>query len=61
MKTNMVKNTELSTSKSAARKITETPDKNVDTEEEISFDNLTIPGDYIYHDILEGGGNYIQK
>ena len=35
-----------------ARKITETPDENFDTEEEISFDDLTIPGDYSVCDIL---------
>ena len=34
------------------RKMTETPDKNVDTEEEITYDHLTIPGDYSDYDIL---------
>ena len=37
--------TELSTSESVARKITETPDENVDREKEMSFDELNIPGD----------------
>ena len=49
----MVKKTELSTCELVARKITETPDENVDTEEEISFDNLNITGDYSDYDILE--------
>ena len=49
----MVKNTELSTSESVARKITYTPDENVDTEESMSFDDLTIPGNYSDYDILE--------
>ena len=48
-----MKNTELSTSESVARNIKETPDENVDTEEETSFDDLTIPGDYSNYDILE--------
>ena len=46
-------NTELSTTESLARKITESPVENVDTEEEIYFDDLTITGDYSYYDILE--------
>ena len=49
----MVKTTELSTSESVARKMTEIPDENVDTEEEMAFDDLTIPGDCSYYDILE--------
>ena len=36
-----------------ARKITETPDENVDTEEEMFFDDLNIPGDYSDYDLLE--------
>ena len=36
-----------------ARKITETPDENIDTEEEMAFDYLTIPVDYSDYDILE--------
>ena len=36
-----------------ARKITETTDENIDTYEEMSFDNLTITGDYSDYDILE--------
>ena len=31
----------------------ETPDENVDTEEKISFDALTIPGDCSGYEILE--------
>ena len=46
-------NTELSTSKSVARKITEYPNENVDTEEEMFFDDLNIPGDYSDYDLLE--------
>ena len=34
-----------------ARKMTEIPDGNVDTEEEMAFDDLTIPGDYSDYDI----------
>ena len=45
--------TELSTSVSVARKIIETPDENVDTGEEIDFEDLTIPGDYSDYAILE--------
>ena len=36
-----------------ARKITDNPDENVDTEEEISFDEFTIPGNYSDYDTLE--------
>ena len=46
-------NTNLSTSESVARKMTEITVENVDTEEEIVFDDLTIPGDYSSYDILE--------
>ena len=35
------------------RKITETPDESIDTEEEMDFDDLTITGNYSDHDILE--------
>ena len=49
----MVKNKELSTSYSVARKLTENPDENVDTEEEMDFDELTIIGNYSDYDILE--------
>ena len=49
----MVKNTELSTSESVARKITETPDINFDTEEDMSFDGLNIPRNYSDYDILD--------
>ena len=48
----MVKNTEFITSESLARKITETTDENVDTEEQMSFYYFTIPGYYSYYDIL---------
>ena len=43
----------LSASGSVARKMTETPDENVDTEEEMYFYDLTIPCDYSDYDILE--------
>ena len=46
----MKKNTELSTSESAASKMTENSDENVDTEEEMDFDDLIIPGDYSDYD-----------
>ena len=52
METNVMKNTELSTSESVARKILDTSDKNVDTEEEMSFEDLNIPVDYSDYDIL---------
>ena len=48
-----MKNTELSTYESVTRKLRETPDENIDAKEEIPFDDLTIPGDYSDHDILE--------
>ena len=57
----MVKNTELSTSESGARIITETPDENVDTEEEMDFDDLTITGNYSDYDILEEEKETITK
>ena len=46
MDTNVVENTELSTSESVTRKMTETPNENFDTEEDMYFDDLTF-------DILE--------
>ena len=49
----MAKKTELSTSESAARKITDNPYENVDTKEAMSFDDLIIRGDYSDYDILE--------
>ena len=49
----MVKNSEFSTSESVAGKIRQTPDENVDTEEEMAFDDLTIPGNYSDYNILE--------
>ena len=36
-----------------ARKLTENPYKNVDTEEEMDFCDLTITGNYSDYDILE--------
>ena len=57
----MAKNTEWSTSESVARKITETPNENVDTEEEMYFYELTITGDYSDYDILEEEKETISK
>ena len=54
-------NTQLSTYESVARKMTETPDENVDTKEEIDFDNFTITGDQSYYDILEEEKEIISK
>ena len=53
METNVMKNTELSTSDSVARQLIENPDDMVDTEEEMDFDDLTITGNYSDYDILE--------
>ena len=47
------KNTELSTSTLVVRQLTEIPDDMVNTEEEMSFDELTITGNYSYYHILE--------
>ena len=58
---NVIKNTELSTSASVARQLTENPDDMVNTEEEISFDNLTITGNYSDYDILEDEKENITK
>ena len=44
-----------------ARKITDNPDKNNDTEEEMSFDGLTITGGYRDYDILEEQKESISK
>ena len=44
METNVVRNTELSHSGSAARKLTENPDEYIDAEEEMDFYDLTTPG-----------------
>ena len=46
-------NTQLSTSESVARQMTETLDENFDTEQEIAFDEFTIPADYTDCDIFE--------
>ena len=45
--------TELSNIESGEIKIKESPVENVDTEEAIYFDDLTVPGDYSDYDILE--------
>ena len=50
---NVAKNTELSTSASVARKLIENTEENVDTEEEMAFNDLTVPSNYSDHDILE--------
>ena len=50
---NLTENTELTTTESVARKMTECPVENVDTEEEMAFDDLTITGDYSEYDILK--------
>ena len=45
-----------------ARKLTENPDDMVDTEEEMSSEDLIITSNYSYYDILEEEkGNYYQK
>ena len=41
--------------------MTESPDENVDTEEEMAFDDLNIPGDYSDYDILEGKNKLYPK
>ena len=41
--------------------MTESPYENVDTEEEMAFDDLTVPGDYIDYDILEEWNETISK
>ena len=46
-------NTEVSTTEFVERKMTEHPVRNVDTEEEMTIDDLTIPGDYGDSDIFE--------
>ena len=53
LETNVIKNSELSTSASMARKFTENLDDMVNTEEEMAFDDLTITGNYSDYDILE--------
>ena len=44
-----------------AIKNTEIPVENVDTEKEMDFDDLTIPGDYRDYDILEEEKETITK
>ena len=46
-------NTELNTTDSVTIKMTELPVENVNTEEEMAFGDLTIPGDYSDSAILE--------
>ena len=53
MKSNVTKNKELSTSTVVARQLTDNSYDMVDATEEISFDDLTITGDYSDYDILE--------
>ena len=49
----MIKNTELSTSASMARKFAENLDDMVNTEEEMAFGDLNITGNCSDYDILE--------
>ena len=49
----MTKKTELSTSALVARKWTGNLDDMVDAEEEMSFEEITITGNYSDYDILE--------
>ena len=58
---NMTKNTELSTSTLVVRQLTENPYDMVDVEEEISYEDLTITGDYSDYDILEEEKDTITK
>ena len=46
-------NNELTTHESVEIEMTELPVENIDTKEEMAFDDLTIPGDYSDYDILE--------
>ena len=56
-----MKNTQLSHSTSVARQLTENPDAMVDTEEEMSFEELNITGSYRDYDILEEEKETITK
>ena len=47
-----MRNTDLSTSTLVAKQLTENTDDMVDAEEEKSFDDLIITGDYSYYGIL---------
>ena len=51
--TNVMKNTELSTSASMARQLTGNTYDMVNTEEVMAFDDWTITGKYSDYDILE--------
>ena len=53
LETNVKKKTELGTSDLVARKLMENTDYIVVTEKDISFDDLTINGNYSDSDILE--------
>ena len=46
-------NNELTTTESVARQLTEHPVENVNTEEEMDFYDLTIPGDYSDYGIFD--------
>ena len=61
METNVTKKTELSTSDLVVRQLTENQDDMVDTEEEMSFDDLTITGDYSGYGILVEGKEMINR
>ena len=49
----MTRNTDLSTSTLVARQLTENEDDMVEEGKEMSYDDLTITGDYSGYDILE--------
>ena len=53
MAVHSTENTEWTTTESMARQMPELPVENVNTEEEIDLDDLTITGDYSDYDILE--------
>ena len=53
MAVHSTENTELTTTESVARKLTEHPVENVNTEEEMAFYDLTIPGDYSDYEIFD--------
>ena len=57
----MTKNTELSTSDLVSRYFTENTYDKVDTEEEMSFDDLTTTGNYSDYDISEEEKETINK
>ena len=61
LETNVTKKTELITSALVARQLTENQYDKVDAEEEMSFENLTISGNYSDYDILEEEKETITK